>query len=299
MEIRRLSLCRGFSLIEMIIAISVLGILSASTAVFLRGPITSYFDTERRANLANAGELAMAKMAQEISRAVPNSVRVTVVGSGFYLEFLPLISGFNVVGEGFYNVPSPGPGPSFTAGTPKLSFDVICTPSPPISIPCPTGAPGNNWVVINNDVANTYLDLGPDTDVWVDPLGVSSRTRLTNIAGSIINHSAKVFVGPAPGSASDYRFQIAADPVTYFCDPLPVPGNGTLTRYSGYGAPSAVQPQPSLSLLNVLATQITACNAQVLRGDLKRAQVVALTLTFTNAGDSLNLYQTIRVEPLP
>ena len=67
---------RGFSLIEMVVAITVLGILSASAAVFLRGPIASYFDTERRATLADAGGLAMAKMGQDISGLAATSVTV-------------------------------------------------------------------------------------------------------------------------------------------------------------------------------------------------------------------------------
>lgn len=68
--------CGGFSLIEMIVAITVMGILSASAAVFLRGPITSYFNTERRATLADAGGLAMSKLGQDISGATVTSVTV-------------------------------------------------------------------------------------------------------------------------------------------------------------------------------------------------------------------------------
>ena len=74
----------GFSLIEMVVAITVLGILSTSAAVFLRGPITSYFDAERRADLADAGALAMAKLTQDIARAVPDSAVVTSLGGGRY-----------------------------------------------------------------------------------------------------------------------------------------------------------------------------------------------------------------------
>jgi len=79
----------GFSLIEMIVAITVLGILSTSAALFLRGPITSYFDAERRVDLSDAGGLAMAKLSQDVSRAVPNSVNVAPVGAGFSLSFVP------------------------------------------------------------------------------------------------------------------------------------------------------------------------------------------------------------------
>lgn len=82
------SCCRGFTLIEMVIVIVVLGILSASTAVFLRGPITSFFDVERRTGLVDAGELAMAKLTQDISRAStgnPANVTITPLGAGFSL----------------------------------------------------------------------------------------------------------------------------------------------------------------------------------------------------------------------
>lgn len=87
--------CAGFSLIEMVVAITVLGILSASTAVFLRGPITSYFDAERRADLSDAGGLAMAKLTRDISRADPNNnINVTVAPGvvGFPLAFLPRLT---------------------------------------------------------------------------------------------------------------------------------------------------------------------------------------------------------------
>jgi prepilin-type N-terminal cleavage/methylation domain-containing protein len=81
----------GFSLIEMVVAITVLGILSASAAVFLRGPITSYFDTERRSTLADAGGLAMAKLGQDISGLAANSVTVLPPppGGGFRFRITP------------------------------------------------------------------------------------------------------------------------------------------------------------------------------------------------------------------
>jgi MSHA biogenesis protein MshO len=256
--------CRGFSLIEMIIAITVLGILSASTAVFLRGPIASYFDVERRAGLADAGELAMAKMTQEISRAVPNSVRVAPAGGGFYLEFLPVIS------EGRYRIA--GPGNVLNFGVANSVFDVLCAPP---AVPCPS--PGN-WVVVNNHL--------PGANVWAG----NSRAALVGMAGNTLTHTSQTF----PADAPDHRFQIAGNPVTYFCDPVA----GTLQRYNGYNI-SPVQPQPPAGAPDTLATQITACGATFFPGNLRHAGVLALSLTFSNAGDFLNLYHVIRIEPLP
>jgi len=84
--------CAGFSLIEMIVAITVLGILSTSAAVFLRGPITSYFDAERRADLSDAGGLAMAKLGLDISGTAVTDVTVLPppAGGGFRFQIAAL-----------------------------------------------------------------------------------------------------------------------------------------------------------------------------------------------------------------
>lgn len=277
MEIRQTSFCQGFSLIEMIVAITVLGILSASIAVFLRGPITSYFDAERRANLADAGELAMAKLSQDVSRAVPNSVRVVPVSpTEFYLEFLPTIQG----GEGRYRALPPGNPLSF--GIPDTGFDALMCATP--TGVCPAGG---DWVVVNNHL--------PVESVWTG----TSRAQFINLAGNTITHAVHIFALPIPVTAApDHRFQIAGQPVSYVCR------GGELRRYSGY-AIQAAQPvnatgAPLAGAQNdLLANGLTACSAAAFPGNLRGAQWVALSLNFDGAGDRLNLYQTIRVEPLP
>lgn len=263
--------CGGFSLIEMIVAITVLGILSAAAAVFMRGPITGYFDAERRADLAEAGGLAMAKLSEEVARAVPNSVRVATVGTGFYLEFLPVHS------EGRYRVG--GPGNVLNFGVPGTRFDVL---GPPVQ------ASAGDWVVVNNYQAAT------GADVWAGP----TRAAYTGATGPVptVVHANHAF----PADAPDHRFQLAGGPVTYVCDPAAA----TLRRYSGYGI-QAAQPvnaagAPLAGAQNdLLATGITACRAVQIPGNLRRAQVVEMELQFDNAGDHLNLAHTLRVEPLP
>ena len=81
---------------------------------------------------------------------------------------------------------------------------------------------------------------------------------------------------------------------------------GELRRYSGYPLQAAQPVNAAAAPLSVaqndlLARQITACNAQMVLGSLRRAQLVALTLTLAagNPPDSLSLYQAIRVESLP
>jgi len=262
----------GFSLIEMIVAITVLGILSAAAAVFMRGPITGYFDAERRADLAEMGGLAMAKLSEEVARAVPNSVRITPVGAGFYLEFLPVHS------EGRYRVGGPGNVLSF--GAPGSKFDVL---GPPVQ------ASAGDWVVVNNYQAIT------GADVWAGPTR-AAYGGATGLVSTVSYAPPHAF----PADSPDHRFQLAGGPVTYVCDPA----SGTLRRYGGY-AIQAAQPvnaagAPLAGAQNdLLASGITACRAAQFPGNLRRAQVVALELHFDNAGDRLNLDHTLRVEPLP
>jgi MSHA biogenesis protein MshO len=247
--------------------------------VFLRGPITSYFDTERRADLSGAGGLAMAKLSQEISRAVPNSVRVTTVSATeFYLEFLPVLS------EGRYRSTAPPSNP-LDLGIPDTSFDVL-------GFPVLVNA--GNWVVVNNYLA------APGGDVWAGNTR-AAYTGVTGVVGTItfLNHTFPALPPPPPTVAPDRRFQIAGQPVIYACRA------GELRRHSGYPfqaaqVVNAASPQITAASENdLLADGITACRAMSYPGNLRRAQVVALALNFENAGDRLNLYHAIRVESLP
>lgn len=272
------SSCRGFSLIEMVIAITVLGILAGSTAIFMRGPIASYFDVERRANLADAGELAMAKLQQEISRAVPNSVRVTMVGVTVYIEFLPVRS------EGRYRIAAPGNALNF--GVADTGFQVL---SPAVTVQAGDAIVVNDLAGVNGWNGAARAD-GPTAGVGLTTIVYPSKTLTID--------------------SMEHRFQVAAPPVTYVCAPI-AGGTGTMTRYSGY-AINAIQPASAAALagapsVDLLARNLSTCTAAafplpagpVMR---RRAQIVSVSMSFeapAAPGERLNLYRAIRVEPLP
>lgn len=256
----------GFSLIEMVIAITVMGILAAASAGFLRGPIASYFEAERRTDLAEAGTLALAKLKQDVRRAVPNSVRVINAGGRFWLELLPTRS------EGRYR--AAGPGDVLNFATADTGFDVL---GPAVQ------ALAGDWIVVNNHA--------PAANVWSG----TSRAAYSGAAGFVatVVHASHTF----PVDAPDRRFQVAADPVTYACDPV----SGSLRRYSNYGNPSPAQPTAfgAGAQNDLLATGLRSCRAAAFAGTLRRAQTVAVELGFDGAGDRLILASTVRVEPLP
>lgn len=262
----------GFSLLEMIIAITLLAILAGASALFLKGPIAGYFDLERRSDLAESGQLAMLKITREVARAVPNSVRVSVPpGGGFYIELLP------VSAEGRYR--SAAPGSALNDGTNQ--FDV-----PGFSVSAAAG----DHVVANSHLGSVWSGANP---------GV--RASYTGAAGvvAMVAHAPHVFlIDPLPNPA--HRFQLARAPVTYHCNPA----TGELRRYSGY-AIQAAQPVNALALplamaqSDLVAERLAVCTAMTTPGTRSRAQVTSLLLTLRDSGDVLNLYHTIKGEVMP
>src|SRR5258706_15936835 len=80
---------RGFTLVEMIAVIAIMGIIAAMVAVFIRSPVDSYVDSARRAELSDVADTALRRIIRDLRLALPNSVRVTESPAGtFYLEFL-------------------------------------------------------------------------------------------------------------------------------------------------------------------------------------------------------------------
>ena len=83
----------GFTLIEMIVSIVILGILVGSVAVFIREPINAYFDTANRAALTGSADSAIRRITRDIQSALPNSFRAPADGSNQCFEFLPVVAG--------------------------------------------------------------------------------------------------------------------------------------------------------------------------------------------------------------
>lgn len=265
---------RGVTLIEMIVAIVVTGILVTMASMFGRWQIQSYLDVSTRAGLADAGDTALRRMKRELQSALPNSVRV----SGNFLEFVPIRDG------GRYRAESGG-----GAGDDPLDFSSSTDGSFDVFGPTVNIASGESLVIFN---------LGQTgSDVYA---GTSRRTAT---AGTGLS---KVTFAPGgvqfPFASPSNRFHIVSTPVTFECAPDAAnPTQGVLRRRWGYAFASS-QPVAVADFAGgssaTLVDGVVACTLVYAPGVLQRNGIVSIRLTLANADGSERIELMHEVEVL-
>jgi MSHA biogenesis protein MshO len=110
---------------------------------------------------------------------------------------------------------------------------------------------------------------------------------------------------PPSAELEGHRFEVvpaAQQAVTYACLTLGTDGNGdgtgTLTRYWAYGYSVGQGVPPMGGSSAILADRVSACNF-VYDTSNQRNSLLAITLTITRDGESVNLYHEIHVNNIP
>lgn len=271
----------GFTLLELVIVIAITGVASVMVAMFIRQPIVAYVDQARRAELSDTADLALRRVGRELSRALPNSVRVDP--TGMMLEFLPVVT------SGRYRAApaADGSGDFLDFDDPAhASFDVL---GGPVDIPA-----GSQLVVYN-------LGL-PGADAYSGEARRALATSGTGLTTLEYVTGGVQFSFRSPGN----RFQIVSGPVTYACLPG-AGGTGQLRRYSGYSIQSTqpldVGAAPLGALTGrdaaLLADKVESCSFGFGVGPAARIGVVTLNLTLFADGERLTLVHQVHVDDSP
>ena len=82
---------KGFTLIELIVTIVLIGILGTGVSSFIGSTTKGMVDTAERSQVATIAWLVSENLSRHIRQALPNSVRISVDGS--CIEYIPIYAG--------------------------------------------------------------------------------------------------------------------------------------------------------------------------------------------------------------
>jgi MSHA biogenesis protein MshO len=102
----------GFNLIELIVTITVIGLVMTGTISYIANSVMAYTATTRRDQLTTLGRTTVEQVARDLRSALPNSLRV----SNNCIEFFPTLGGST-----YLTLPMDSAAASFTAADFTLS----------------------------------------------------------------------------------------------------------------------------------------------------------------------------------
>jgi MSHA biogenesis protein MshO len=288
---------RGFTLVEMISVIVIVGVLAAVVSLNVTSPIQGLVDLQRRAELVDIAETALSRMTRELRLALPNSVRDPSV-TGRSIEFLRTLDGgrYRAQADG-----SLGGLPAYCPGdADPLDFTAAVDCFEALS------ALGNVGL-IEAGAADEQDCIDGDSDclvVFNTSQPGADAYQADNIAGIA---AVSVDPGPPPVTAITFtranagtpfplespqqRFHVVDTPVMFVCDT----GAGEIRRYAEYGIDPAPLVPPAGAVEHLVADRVSDC-----RFDYSPdASLVTLSISITDDGETVSLLQQVHVPNIP
>lgn len=297
---------RGFSLVELVVAMVVLAILLGA-ATFFAFPIRQAIDVAVRADLTDIADTALQRIGRDVRLALPNSVRINSDATNQWLEFLAIRT------AGRYRADSGGAAVNTCAddgnGVPasdQLSFDVPDSCFKTIGkLPFGTAFSATDQLVLSNygegfTGQDAYASAAPNRAALsaIDTGSETGRDRVTLSAATTFQRS----LHDSPGR----RFFVISGPVAYHCNKIA----GTVTRYSGgtYVINAAKPGQGGSTYASgvgaVIATQVSDCQFDYAANVGPSLGLLSIRLTLSKSTSSgapevVSLYHAIHVNNVP
>lgn len=261
---------RGFTLIEMVMVIVILGAIGGMVAVFMRGPIDAYIASSRRAALTDVADTTVRRMGRDIRKALPNSIRTP---NNQCLEFMPTKTG------GRYRADDTAAGLNFSAA--DTSFNMLGSNA---ALPADQRiSVGDVIVVYNLGITGSDAYSQDNTSTVVAPApseaGVPPETTIA------IN--SKQF----PLASGSNRFHV-------------LPANEIAVAYVCSGGDLHRTASTSFPITSCLATgpvlaRNASCNFDYTGSDLQRNALVRMVLQMTESSETVTLQHEVHVNNTP
>jgi prepilin-type N-terminal cleavage/methylation domain-containing protein len=264
---------RGFTLIEMVVAIAISAVVIVFASMFITAPVDAYEAQSRRARLLGDAATAWPRIQDDLRDALPNSVRERVNGRYVVLEML------DTVGYARYVT---SPAATFTvAGTSRGIFG--------------TSAPNSNFSQVHLAVNNAGPEAYTQTVSMTPALDIISAANATPGQAALQLSAVPVINTNSPRN----RVYLVRGFVAYLCDQV----LGTMTRYQGTAIVANVIAHDTPAEFGgaapeVVARGLTTCafTAPLVPG---RAQEIQVALTTRRNNESVTLLHRATLESQP
>jgi MSHA biogenesis protein MshO len=287
---------RGFTLVELVVVITIAAVVAAFVVMFLTTPVESYFAQSRRADLVDSADRILRNVTGDVRSALPNSARRTAAGTVVALEMLTTTGMARYYGSGDKSYLAPAQ--QAQQALEELSIGQLDNAF--YTLDLFAAVPGGNYLAVNNPASppDAYAFGGVMTP-WpptftITPNAATGEEQIT-LTGGGFNF--------ATASATHSLFLVSG-PVSYLCDT----GAQTVQRYSNYtiaASQSAVSTDSQLmtagATRSLLAQNVSACSINIVQAppSAKFGQLVILSITLANSGESLQVFHEIATSYTP
>ena len=279
---------RGFTLVELIVVMVVVGVIASVLVLQLRPAMQSYLAIRQRANLTNQADAALRRIIAEVHAAVPNSLRYTATAQGQCIEFVPTKDG----GRFRTDIDTTnGKGTPLVPGAATLSFDVLTDLDPADT--------QKDYIVVGNvnrDDAYDPAKVGIIDSIDAADAAVATKTITLKPAATF------------PAGYEGGRFLVVPQDeraVTYTCtkagtDATTGTGTGTIYRVTGYTPGAAPWPTCPTGPA-ILVTKVSDCNIlyKENEGATQQSGYLQLQLGLADGGEAAKLTMGAHVENTP
>jgi len=291
----------GFTLVELVVTIVIIGILASMGGMFISRPIEGYVDLKRRAELVDQAEMALRRMQRDIRAALPNSIRIFDGGNG--IEMLHVVDG----GRYRHKV-DPAQNPPDKQDN-VLNFNQADDKFEALGGLMPATkrdyAPDNCYCVIYNLNNSDYLDPNPNIanayalNTSFDKkniVGIDSIVR-TDSNGDGSNDATQVILENSikfPYSSPYQRFFIVDEAISY-----KIEGN-KLKRYSGYTFDN--NPGPDSNGTESLVAKFIDADTSYFEynsATSNRSGLVTMRMALEDNDESISLLNQVHVDNAP
>jgi len=270
----------GFTLIEFIMVIVVLGIISLGSISFISNSALGLVDTAERQALASSATIAVEKVLREVRRSLPNSVRTFSDGANECIELVPILHSSEYVSI-----------PIASAATNFKSIKFF-------------GATGteSGFVAVYPTSTESVYGTSPATD-----RAISTTTALAGTVGigADLNLQELTFTPPTtyrfPTESPRKRFFLVDPPIS-FCDDA----NGRLWRYQNYGfqvsSASSIPTTGTNRILIADSLKVGSLKFNVTPAQLQRNSVVSMSLIIERSGsaaEQVDISQEVQLRNVP